>query len=148
MARFIRTKSDSTVHSWRGRKWAGYRAAAALTQGKKLQRQTDSSLPLLAAPMVASLVGTLKSLEEKKAKCTCPRERRAWALSKESTHWVICLALASIYFLGFREKKAYFHTIQSLCWLFPGLALGSPPSQSLFSRFPQASALPLLQWPS
>lgn len=52
------------VHSQRNREWAGFMVVSAWTQERMLQRQKRRALPLLAAPLVASLTGTLR-VEEK-----------------------------------------------------------------------------------
>lgn len=73
----IRAKSDSTFSQ---RQSQCYRAAAAWTWERKLQRQKERPLPFLTAPLVISLP---KSLGAKKAE----KVKEAGACSKEGSHW-------------------------------------------------------------
>lgn len=103
VARFVRAKNDSILSE--RQRAARYRAAAASTKERKLQRQKGSCLPLLAAPLVASLMGTLKSFEEKKGKKYVPKRRKGMGMLQgvHTLAWVLCLA--SIYFLRFRKER-------------------------------------------
>lgn len=84
VARFIRAKSDSILSE--RQRVARYRAAAASAQERKLQRQKGSCLPLLAAPLVASLMGILKSSEEKKRQKVCAQEKKGHGHAPRGAH--------------------------------------------------------------
>ena len=58
--------------------------SSCVNSGKEVQKQKESPLPLLAAPVGANLMATLRVLGEIKSKSTCPREGRAQTCSKES----------------------------------------------------------------
>lgn len=61
-ARFIRAKGDSTASSMlsEGPEQAGWRVARGRGRGKEVTGTVGSPLPLLPAPPVASLMGTLR----------------------------------------------------------------------------------------
>lgn len=59
--RFIRAKSDKWHYALgEAERVAGHRVPAVWTQDGKLQKQMEGPLPLTIAPLVASLMGTLR----------------------------------------------------------------------------------------
>lgn len=84
VAKLIRANNASTLSE--KQRAAGYRAVAASPQERKLQRQKARSLPLLAAPPVASLMGTLKSLEEHERQKGCAPGKKGHGPEPRSAH--------------------------------------------------------------
>lgn len=67
----IRAKSDSTLSQRQSQR---YRVVAVWTQERKLQRQKERPLPLLTAPLVISLLGTLRVQKKRRQKKRSSRE--------------------------------------------------------------------------